>query len=55
MNRPIYYFGCQDLDTDIEKQICIVPLHKQNNTNVLLDMDCVIDLGPMNEDLLFNY
>lgn len=30
MNRSIYYFGCQDLDTDIEKQICIVPLHKQN-------------------------
>ncbi|CAN5642474.1 hypothetical protein BH23THE1_BH23THE1_04010 [soil metagenome] len=30
MNRPIYYFGCQDFDTAIEKRICIVPLQKQD-------------------------
>lgn len=28
MNRPIYYFGCQDFDTAIEKQICIVRLRE---------------------------
>lgn len=30
MNRPIYYLGCQDLNTVIEKRICIMPLHNQD-------------------------